>query len=315
MSYIRMYRDNFIESNEWEHLYVNHSLKFVEYIEEIGLGDKIVEIGSEQLRNSVAYYCRKRVIQTVSTMNNHLNAIKKFFDFLFKQGIAENIFNHIADYDLFKQSIIEENNIRPASERGYFEFDQINELLDYFNSGSKKYSNMTMMGFFFKLTLLVPTKKKIISNLTVGDFSDDFDSVCINGINIKLPRAFSQDIRREIQATNKVVTKDSLFFELLCNGKYSSTVFNAAFCHALRQTGYDIPRDKDTFSVEDIRNTGIVNLAINNVNPYLISRLSGLSLSGLDSLLTKFEIDIDARNEKDKIINQEISKSQYYPNI
>lgn len=33
MSYIRMYRDNFIESTELEYLYINHSLKFVEYIE------------------------------------------------------------------------------------------------------------------------------------------------------------------------------------------------------------------------------------------------------------------------------------------
>ena len=40
----------------------------------------------------------------MSTMNNHLNAIKRFFGFLFKEGMATNVFNQIPDYDLFKQN-------------------------------------------------------------------------------------------------------------------------------------------------------------------------------------------------------------------
>lgn len=151
MSYIRMYRNKFIGSSDLEYLYINHSLKFVEYIEQIGMGDKIVEIKSEQLRNSVKYYHVRGDIQTVSTMNNHLNAIKRFFVFLFEEGIAENIFSQISDFDVFKQGIIDECNLRPTSVRGYFESDQIRELLDYFNSKPKKYSNMTMVGFSSRL--------------------------------------------------------------------------------------------------------------------------------------------------------------------
>lgn len=124
-------------------------------------------------------------------MNNHLNAIKRFFGFLFKEGMATNVFNQIPDYDLFKQNIIEGCNLKLASERGYFESDQIKELLDYFNSKPKKYSNMTMMGFFFKITLLAPTKRKVIASLKVGDFSEGFDYVTINGFEIKLLRALS----------------------------------------------------------------------------------------------------------------------------
>lgn len=74
-----MYRNKFIESNKLDHLYINHSLKFVNYIEQIGLGDKIVEIGSQQLKDSVKHYNEKGAIKTISTMNNHLNAIKSFF--------------------------------------------------------------------------------------------------------------------------------------------------------------------------------------------------------------------------------------------
>jgi hypothetical protein len=42
-----MYRDKFVESNDLEYIYMNQSLKFVDYMEQIGLGDKIVEIGSQ----------------------------------------------------------------------------------------------------------------------------------------------------------------------------------------------------------------------------------------------------------------------------
>lgn len=38
MSYLRMYIDKFVESNDLEYIYMNQSLKFVDYMEQIGLG-------------------------------------------------------------------------------------------------------------------------------------------------------------------------------------------------------------------------------------------------------------------------------------
>lgn len=315
MSYLRMYRDKFVESNDLEYIYMNQSLKFVDYMEQIGLGDKIVEIGSQQLKDSVSFYHGKSLIQTVNTMNNHLNAIKKFFVYLYKEGIADNIFNKIADYDAFRDEIITENNLKPSSNRGYIDADQIKELLDYFNSYPKKYSNMTMIGFFLKITLLVPAKRKVIANLKVKDFSDDFELLYHNGIKIKLPRALSQDIKRELEKISREICEENLFFELFCSCKYSENVFNTPFYYALRETGYDVPEDKDTFSVECIRNTGIVNLAVNGVNPYLIARLTGLSLGSLDVLLRRFEINIDEQSNIGEMINREISKFQFYQDI
>ena len=315
MSYLRMYRDKFVESNDLEYIYMNQSLKFVDYMEQIGLGDKIVEIGSQQLKDSVSFYHGKSLIQTVNTMNNHLNAIKKFFVYLYKEGIADNVFNKIADYDAFRDEIITENNLKPSSNRGYIDADQIKELLDYFNSYPKKYSNMTMIGFFFKITLLVPAKRKVIANLKVKDFSDDFELLYHNGIKIKLPRALSQDIKRELEKINREICEENLFFELFCSCKYSEYVFNTPFYYALRETGYDVPEDKDTFSVECIRNTGIVNLAVNGANPYLIARLTGLSLGSLDVLLRRFEINIDEQSNIGEMLNREISKFQFYQDI
>lgn len=316
MSYIRMYRDNFIESMELEYLYINHTLKFVEYIEQIGMGDKVAAIKPEHLKNSIKYFHENGAIQTVSTMNNHLNAIKRFFVFLFKSGITkENIFNQISDYEVFKKEIVAECQLKPISERGYLDNDQIEELLDYFNSKSKKYSNMTMMGFFFKITLLVPAKRKVIAGLKVSDFSEDFDIVTVNGISIRLPRALSLDIKNEIKHVSRIIKKDDFFFELFCGCKYSENVFNTPFYHALKEIGYEVPKEKDTFPVECIRNTAIVNLAIGGASLYLISQLSGLSLSGLDNLLSKYKVDIAERTVTNSLINQEISKYQFYQKI
>lgn len=311
-----MYRENFIESDDLEYLYLNHSLKFVEYIEQIDMGDKIAAITPKQLKDSIRYYNENGMIQTISTMNNHLNAIKKFFVFLFKAGIIkENMFNQIPDYDMFKQEIINECKLKPVSERGYLENDQIKELLDYFNSKPSKYSNMTMMGFFLKINLLVPTKRKVIAGLKISDFSENFDAVTVNDFNIKFPRALAQDIRNELKQSNRVIKQDDFFFELFCGCKYSENVFNTPFYYALKEIGYEVSKEKDTFPVECIRNTAIVNLAINGANLYLISRLSGLSLGGLDNLLKKFKVEIDEHTDSCKIINQEISKFQFYQNI
>lgn len=311
-----MYRDNFIASTELEYLYINHSLKFVEYIEQIEMGDKIAAIKPEHLKDSIKYYHEKGAIQTVSTMNNHLNAIKRFFVFLFKAGIIkENIFNQIPDYEAFKREIVEECKLKPISKRGYLDNDQIEELLDYFNSKPQKYRNMTMMGFFFKITLLAPTKRKIIARLKVSDFSEDFDVVTVNGINIRLPRALSLDIKNEISQIDRIIKKENFFFELFCGCKYSENVFNTPFYYALKEIGYEVPKEKDTFPVECIRNTAIVNLAISGASLYLISQLSGLSLSGLDNLLTKYKVDIAERTVTSSLINQEISKFKFYQKI
>lgn len=50
-------------------------------------------------------------------------------------------------------------------------------------------------------------------------------------------------------------------------------------------------------------------------NPYLIARLTGLSLGSLDVLLRRFEINIDEQSNIGEMINREISKFQFYQDI
>ena len=82
MSYLIMYRDKFVESNDLEYIYMNQSLKFVDYMEQIGLGDKIVEIGSQQLKDSVSFYHGKSLIQFVIFSKSFWSCCKKTLEAL-----------------------------------------------------------------------------------------------------------------------------------------------------------------------------------------------------------------------------------------
>lgn len=316
MSYLRMYREDYLKENDLEYIYINHTEKFVTLMEILGLGDRIFDIGVQQLRISVNEYSRSGNIKTISSMNNHLNAIRNFFVYLHKKGKADNIFNKIADYDVFKKEIIAENNLKPASTKGYLESDQVEELLDYFNSGvQSKYNNMTMMNFFFKINLLIPTKKKVIANLHITDFTEDFDRVRIDGIWIKLPRALSRDIKFAVQALGKNVEKDDLFFSLFFKSNaYSETVFNTPFYYALKETGYILEERKNpSFPIEYIRNTGIVNMYNNGTELDVISKIAGISLTSLEKLLNNLNIEYHAK--LDEKINREICRVEYYQKI
>lgn len=58
---------------------------------------------------------------------------------------------------------------------------------------------------------MVPAKRKVIANLKVKDFSDDFELLYHNGIKIKLPRALSQDIKRELEKISREICEENLF--------------------------------------------------------------------------------------------------------
>ena len=58
---------------------------------------------------------------------------------------------------------------------------------------------------------MAPTKRKVIASLKVGDFSEGFDYVTINGFEIKLLRALSLDIKNELEQINKIFKKKTYF--------------------------------------------------------------------------------------------------------
>lgn len=317
MSCLSMYRNDYIKDNDLKYMYINHTGQFVDFMERRGFGDRIFDIIPQQLKGSVKEFIQLGYIQTVSTMENHLNAIKHFFVYLHKHGKADNVFYVIKDYEEFKNQIIQENGLRPKAPSKYIENDYIRSLLDYLNKGMNKYSNMTMFNFYFKIALLVPAKRHILAYLKVKDFGEKFDHVKINGLAILLTRALSMDIQREIIKTGKNYDKEDYFFSIFYSGKsYSENVINVPFYYALKEVGYDVSNQKNrTFSIEAIRNTGIINFTRNGTNPYLLSRLTGLSLNTIDGILKKFKVEIDYNGDVNRKMNIEICKNEFYQYI
>lgn len=108
--------------------------------ESVGLEDKLVEIGSGQLKESIECYVKQGKINTISSMNNHLNANRAFFEYLFREGMVRNVFNDIPDYNLFRSEIIKENGLRYSIGRGYIETEWLDPLLKYLNGEQKNIS-------------------------------------------------------------------------------------------------------------------------------------------------------------------------------
>ena len=319
MNYIKQCYQKFVIDNKPDYMYRNHASQFVNYIENIEhLEDRIVDIHSIHLKNSVLYYNKEEVIGTATTLENYLNALKSFFIYLKKVGMAENIFNEIADYNAFKEEIKRECILNPTIQRSYLDKDVVKLLCDYFNDVKSKHKNMKMMEFFFKITLLAPAKRNVIANLKISDFSERFKTVTVNDVIVKLPRALSNSICDALQEAKYSPKNDDLFFALFFSGaSYNDNVFNTPFYYALREIGCISSKKKPSASVESIQNTGIVSLAEKGASLQIISHISGLNKS---SILDKLEnFGIKNYEDDDEIIselyNSEIVKVDYYQDL
>lgn len=321
MTYIKQCYKKFITENNLDYMYSNHTSQFVKYIENIEhLENRIVDIKSTHIKQSVIYYNEKGVIGTETTLDNYLNALKSFFSYLKKVGMAENIFNEIADYDVFRDKIKQLCTLKPTNQRGYIDKNIIEDLFAYFNNSQSKYANMKMMEFYFKITLLAPAKRKVIANLKISDFSENFKSVTVNNVVVKLPRALSNSICDELEKIGYILNADDLFFSIFFRGdSYSDTVFNPPFYYALKEIGYIKPRKIPSYPVEDIQNTGIVNLTNNGTSLQLISRISGLDKTSLVKKLEKFGVkgyvDDEDNETVNKLYNSQIAQVFYYQDI
>lgn len=310
-----MYRNDYLEENDLDYMYENHTGKFINYIEEQGLGNRINDITPDILGDSVSYYCKQEDINTITSLDNYLNSIKNFYDYLFKKGKSNNIFQQIKDYNEYKNNLIEQNNLREKISRGYLDNEDLRLILEYFNSNPTKYKNTKMMEFFIKITLLLPRKKNVISNLKVGDFDEKFRVINIDKMHISLPRALSIDINNEIKKLNKKINDNMLFFELFFSGeKYNATIFNSNFYPILNNIGYNVSNQKSrTFSVEVIRNTAIVNLYLNKTDILLISKIANLKVEGIINIVKDiYEENSELSNNR---INEEIARCKFYPYI
>lgn len=310
--------------------YSNHILKFIKYIEVKGKGDTPIVISKDDVDGSIGFYHEKGKINKYSSMENHIEGVKSFYKFLVRKKYAQDIFSSIYDYQGWKEHISTKYKLNETEEREYFNEDIIVEILsyldDYFDntdynnlSGVRKkerYIKNLATRIFIKIMLIAPAKRNVIFNLNIDSFKEDFRCVAVNEVNIAITNSLRRDIKHALKMSKLIHNKnyknhDSLFMYII--GKtFKAEKFNEWFCYVLKQIGFDIPKDKDTYSVEVIGNTTVYNMVKNLTNPAIISKVSDISLSRLEK---KYYNTNNVDNLIDKKINMELSKISYYQYI
>lgn len=316
MSYLEEYANKFLEDNTNSSyiMYKNHIVKFIDYVKYVGKENMLMSIKEEDLKASVGYQNKLGNIRTIPSMNNHLEVIKAFYNFLKKKKFHNNIFDNISDYNEFKLDIIREYNLVPKVDRLALPKDVLIKLLKYFEDNIFEVDNSYMLiKLFVKINLIVPTKRNKLANLTFRDFDNDFRWVKINGIKIKIPNSLRHDILRALEKECKNnYKKDDLFFETLYDRTYSDNVFNNPLYKVLVDIDYiEVSKSEksQSYSVECIMNRAILDLIENNVNPLLVAKINGVSLGTIEKKVQKLNVNII---NSDDLLNDAISSLEYY---
>jgi len=308
--------------------YRNHINKFVKFINRMGKGNRPININEEDVILCIGYYNDLGQINSISSMENHIESVKAFYRFLVKKGYTHDIFSSVYSYQEFKDKIIEKYDLKETKEREYFSeqlikeiLQQIDNYLQYTNfnhlqgiNEKKQFLSNIILRLFIKLSLIAPVKRSVMCNLKISDFIEDFRCVVINNVKIRIPNALRRDILNALSFTadegQRNYNESSKLFEFIYGDRFRDEKLNEWFCSFLKNIGFDIPKEKYTYSVEVLMKSAIYCLVKNACNPALIAKISGLSISRIEKMFySNPEITI---NNLDFLINSEISKSSYY---
>lgn len=116
---------------------------------------------------------------------------------------------------------------------------------------------------------------------------------------------------RMFRYMHRIFEDNNSLFKFLDEPNFQNTDLNAWFCNFLKEFDiYDIPEEKTTYSVEAVMNTAIYNMVRNAINPALIARINGTSISNLEKKY--YKNDLGLIDGIDKLINYAISRNDYY---
>ena len=328
-----MYFEDCIELLKNKHSYRKHVDKFIDYLKVAGLENRPKVIDKNIVEDCIGYYrIEKGELNTRSTMEAHLEALKSFYDYLSRTDKLPDIFTDY-DYKDYKEAIVKKYDLSEPVERGSFNCDELIEILASTEelielsteekSGIRdeaRYLQRIIMRLFIKITLIAPAKRKVIGQIKINDLEENFKILNINKIRINIPCGLSRDIIQAIQyaedRNGKQVEKADRIFEFIYRykGKFTDESLNTWFLNLLQDIGYIEKTNRRTYPVEPIRNGAISIMVDNMVNPLFISKITGIGFSRLETQYYG-TMKSEYKDYLNKNINKAIAQSEYYSYI
>ena len=328
-----MYFEDCIELLKNKHSYRKHVDKFIDYLKVAGLENRPKVIDKNIVEDCIGYYrIEKGELNTRSTMEAHLEALKSFYDYLSRTDKLPDIFTDY-DYKDYKEAIVKKYDLSEPVERGSFNCDELIEILASTEelieqsteekSGirdEERYLQRIIMRLFIKITLIAPAKRKVIGQIKINDLEENFKILNINKIRINIPCGLSRDIIQAIKyaevSIGKPVEKADRIFEFIYRykGKFTDESLNTWFLNLLQDIGYIEKTNRRTYPVEPIRNGAISIMVDNMVNPLFISKITGIGFSRLETQYYG-TMKSEYKDYLNKNINKAIAQSEYYSYI
>ena len=335
------YRDSYFEDCadllKTKPSYKKHVNKFIFYLKEQGLSDRPKDIDLDVVDSCIGYYCQvKGELNTRSTMQAHLEALKSFYDYLVDKRKEEDIFSDY-NYKKYKDKIVEKYGLAEPIERGTFSDKEIIQILRDLEEGIDEFTEehsgvrdedrhlqRVILRLFIKITLIAPAKRNIVTQLRVCDFEEHYKKLMINGIRINIPCGLSRDIIHAIEYTEKknkrnIEDTDRLFeFIYRHRGNFRDESLNAWFYNMLKDFGFECINGngkRKTYPVEPVRNTAIQMMVDNMINPVFISKISGITLSMIESTYYPEGWNLKYEEDLNKSVNKAIAQNEYYSYI
>ncbi len=332
------YKNDFFREREEllnkNHVYRNHINKFIDYLRlpDVKLSDAPTRINKNVVEACIKYYHDKRELNSRSTMECHLESVKNFYDYLSETGKAIDIFSDYS-YSKFKDDIVEKYGLLEPTERGSYDCKDIKTILINLDESinnfkckpagtreEERHLQRIIMRLFIKITLIAPAKKSVITNIKKSDIKEGYKKLFINGIDVNVPCGLSRDLIETLkyaESKNKktIKEKDNIFeFIYKYKGKFRVESLNAWFYNIAQDFGVlEIERkDKKTLAVEPIRNMVIQMMVDNMINPVLISKIAGLTLSMIEATYYPKDWDVIYVEDINKSINKSIAQNDYY---
>ncbi|MBQ6806830.1 MAG: hypothetical protein IJO97_05300 [Lachnospiraceae bacterium] len=311
--------------------YVSHVNKFIAYLKIMDLADRPKAIDRNIVDACIGYYRNeKKELNARATMEAHLEALKSFYDYLGREGKAEDIFPDY-DYQDFKEKMVKKYELLEPVERGSFECEEVIEILknldqsigefSYEESGirdEERYLQRIILRIFVKITLIAPAKRNVITRIKNKDFEDSYKKLNVNSVKVNIPSGLSRDIINAIryaEEKNSVeIEDDDELFEFIYRykGNFRGESLNTWFNNVIKDFNiFNGEAGKKTYPVEPIRNTAIQMMADNMVNPVFISKITGITFSSIEAQYYKSQ---NSQYEEyiNRNINRAIAQNDYY---